>query len=509
VRDGRGNDTTTPFDASYAFTLPTSVTTPVPDSSGTYGSSNWLQVDFNGSQPIGEIDVFTIQDNWQNPSEPTEATTFSSYGLTSYEVQYWDGSAWLTVPNGSVSGNNKVWRKFTFSPIATNKIRVLTHASGDGYSRVAELEAWTGSSEGSSAQINWLVADQLGTPRMVFDQSGALANVKRHDYLPFGEELVVGQGLRPTGVNGLGYTGDSTRQKFTQKERDIETGLDYFGARYSASSQGRFTSPDPLLSSGTEEDPQSWNRYSYTLNNPLALIDPTGLYVFDSSVSEKQREKFNAGLTQAKANLEKIAGTYGPNSKEYNQAKRAVDVYGAEGVKNGITIYAAEGHDGATQVAGVPGTKTKENPTGQNIHITFDSASFDSENLSQGIGHEGSHAADGSDWVKSGFAADKNPLNYQFEVDGYIVQSLMAEANNPNGSNSARLPYFKEPGKNPYLPEQVPIWKSEWAGADRATLAAFRHGVNSILSRPKKAGGYGLTPDSRTRAFTKSSAFPR
>lgn len=68
------------------------------------------------------------------------------------------------------------------------------------------------------------------------------------------------------------------RQKFTQKERDNETGLDYFGARYYASVQGRFTSPDPLLSSGTVFDPQSWNRYFYASNNPLKYTDPTGLY---------------------------------------------------------------------------------------------------------------------------------------------------------------------------------------------------------------------------------------
>ncbi len=117
---------------------------------------DWLQVDFNGSKMIDEIDVFTIQDNWQNPSEPTEAMTFSTYGLISFEVQYWDGSAWLTVPNGSVTGNNKVWRKFTFSAITTSKIRVLTSASGDGYSRVVELEAWTAAGSGSStAPTGW------------------------------------------------------------------------------------------------------------------------------------------------------------------------------------------------------------------------------------------------------------------------------------------------------------------------------------------------------------------
>jgi hypothetical protein len=265
-----------------------------------------------------------------------------------------------------------------------------------------------------------------------------------------------------------------------------------------------------LLSSGIEEDPQTWNRYSYTLNNPLALIDPSGLYVFDSSVSEEQRKKFNAGLTQAKTNLERIAATYGPNSKEYNQAKRAVDVYGAEGVKNGVKIYASQnGPDGGTQVAGVAGRKTAQNPTGQDIRITFNSKSFDSD-FSEGIGHEGSHAADGSDWVKSGFASNKNPSEYQYEVDGYTVQSLMGEANNPNGSNSVRLPAFKEPKNNfQYFPERAPIWKSEWEGADRATLAAFRGSVDRILSRPEKAGGYGLTPASKSPAFRKGSAFPR
>ncbi len=103
---------------------------------------DWLQVDFNGSKTIDEIDVFTLQDNYANPSEPTEAMVFGTYGLTAYEVQYWTGSAWVNVPGGSVSGNNKVWRKFTFSPLATTKIRVLAHASADGYSRLVEVEAY-------------------------------------------------------------------------------------------------------------------------------------------------------------------------------------------------------------------------------------------------------------------------------------------------------------------------------------------------------------------------------
>src|SRR5215472_18456695 len=90
---------------------------------------DWLEVDFSGSQTIGEVDVFSIQDNYSSPSDPTEAMTFSLYGLTGFEVQYWTGSAWADVPGGSVSGNNKVWRKLTFTPLTTSKIRVLTNAS--------------------------------------------------------------------------------------------------------------------------------------------------------------------------------------------------------------------------------------------------------------------------------------------------------------------------------------------------------------------------------------------
>ena len=65
--------------------------------------------------------------------------------------------------------------------------------------------------------------------------------------------------------------------RFTGKERDAETGLDFFGARYMSSAQGLFTSPDPKqFSARTISNPQKWNKYAYTLNNPLASIDPDG-----------------------------------------------------------------------------------------------------------------------------------------------------------------------------------------------------------------------------------------
>jgi len=65
-------------------------------------------------------------------------------------------------------------------------------------------------------------------------------------------------------------------QKFTGKERDSESGLDYFGARYYGAALGRFPSPDDPLVDQQADDPQSWNLYGYVRNNPLANTDPDG-----------------------------------------------------------------------------------------------------------------------------------------------------------------------------------------------------------------------------------------
>jgi RHS repeat-associated protein len=100
--------------------------------------------------------------------------------------------------------------------------------------------------------------------------------VSRHDYLPFGEELFAGTGGRTA---PQGYTlSDNVRQKFTLKERDVETGLDFFGARYHSPEQGRFTSVDPSRVSVALSKPQSWNRYVYALNNPMVYQDRNGMW---------------------------------------------------------------------------------------------------------------------------------------------------------------------------------------------------------------------------------------
>jgi RHS repeat-associated protein len=110
--------------------------------------------------------------------------------------------------------------------------------------------------------VHYYFSDHLGSANVITDASG---NVElQEDFYPFG---------------GIAYTSgdDSNRYKFTGKERDTESGLDNFGARYNASTMGRFMTPDPIfITKHRVVDPQQWNLYAYVRNNPLNLTDPTG-----------------------------------------------------------------------------------------------------------------------------------------------------------------------------------------------------------------------------------------
>jgi hypothetical protein len=115
-----------------------------------------LQVDFNGSKTINEIDVYAVKDDYSNPTDPTEYETFTTYGITSFNVQYWDGSNWLTVPNGNIVNTNKVVTKLVFSAVMTTKIRVVINSARANYSRIVELEAWSavGNNETQISALN-------------------------------------------------------------------------------------------------------------------------------------------------------------------------------------------------------------------------------------------------------------------------------------------------------------------------------------------------------------------
>ena len=123
-------------------------------------------------------------------------------------------------------------------------------------------------------------ADWLGTERARTTVTGGLCETMSS--LAFGD-----------GMGTSGSCGDPSPMHFTGKERDSESNLDNFGARYFVSSMGLFMSPDKLA--GHTQDPQTLNRYLYVRDNPLSLTDPTGL-------------DFYLSCQQASATCQKDAG---------------------------------------------------------------------------------------------------------------------------------------------------------------------------------------------------------
>jgi RHS repeat-associated protein len=144
----------------------------------------------------------------------------------------------------------------------------------DAFGRLAAEYGGTADPVGTE----YLTADHLGSTRLVTSSTGAERRCL--DYLPFGEQMTQGMGTRGTCY----ASATEPRVKFTGKERDQETGLDYFGARYFSGAQGRFTSPDAPFADQHPENPQSWNLYQYGYNSPLANIDIDGRSVWSKAV---------------------------------------------------------------------------------------------------------------------------------------------------------------------------------------------------------------------------------
>ena len=131
--------------------------------------------------------------------------------------------------------------------------------------------------------LHFHVDDPLGTRRVQFDANGTIEAT--YQSLPFGD------GYNAIPAPGSPTAEDPTENHFTNKERDSESGNDYFEARYYSSNTARFLSPDPLpwigwqgVSKDYQEkfemwiaNPQNLNEYAYVNNNPMNHTDPTGM----------------------------------------------------------------------------------------------------------------------------------------------------------------------------------------------------------------------------------------
>ncbi|MCI0558557.1 MAG: hypothetical protein MN733_08685, partial [Nitrososphaera sp.] len=366
-----------------------------------------------------------------------------------------------------------------------------------GY-RGGEMLIYYDSTLAGNDQLKWMVSDHLGSTRMLVNKSGGLCGaVQRRDYLPFGEELAPTIGHRNAACSGY-VINDKPRQKFGSKERDNETGLDWFNpGRYFASVQGRFTSVDPLLSSGDVYTPQSWNRYAYAFNNPLRFIDPFGLYNWDTSaggsytdeelrersknktLSRRERndakralgfrEKFRSALDQA----HQAAGSSRLNSDERQDVGAAANSYGAENDDNGVIVGRRSG--------GGPGsTRLNDDDT---INVVFRD-NLKGNDLVTVVTHEGRHVADGQAFLESPtfFHGGTNLTHYEREQRAFYTGAYTAQALNM---------------KNYPAKADIKVWERGWKEADRATKMS--RAIETYIYR----GYSGLSPNNPGNSYSE------
>lgn len=135
-----------------------------------------------------------------------------------------------------------------------------------------------------SAAVHYYFSDHLGSANVVTSSAGVIQD--ESDYYPFGGERAI-------------TNSDPNNYKFTGKERDSESGLDNFGARYFGSSLGRFTTPDAPFADQHSGNPQTWNLYAYGRNNPLGGIDTNGReYLCVTCVVQAVKNWWNGGVAR-------------------------------------------------------------------------------------------------------------------------------------------------------------------------------------------------------------------
>jgi RHS repeat-associated protein len=222
----------------------------------TQGSAYSLSVYADGSNRIhSTVSTFTYDAAGNLTADPVNsAYTYNAEGeLTSAAgVTYtYDGD-----DNRVQKSNGKLyWYGGTVDPMAEsdssgNLTEEYIFLAGK---RIAMLTL-------SAGTVNYYVSDHLGSSRIVTNSSGTILDDS--DFYPYGGERSY------SSSSGNNY-------KFTGKERDTESGLDDFAARFYTSNYGRFLSADDSKFA-KPADPQTWNLYTYVSNNPINAVDPTG-----------------------------------------------------------------------------------------------------------------------------------------------------------------------------------------------------------------------------------------
>lgn len=159
---------------------------------------------------------------------------------------------------------------------------------------------------------------------------------------------------------------DTTHQssRFTGKERDTESGNDYFTARYYGSSMGRFLSPDEPFADFDPGNPQSWNLYGYVRNNPLINTDPDGNDCVNASNAANGTISVQStqNASDCKAGYTYVDGTVG-NSYTYSHGQVGFNISNyadGSGTAGSVTMVSGSQLDPDTLKAGVFGSPSAQ-----------------------------------------------------------------------------------------------------------------------------------------------------
>ncbi|MFH0736283.1 MAG: putative toxin [bacterium] len=184
----------------------------------------------------------------------------------------WDfdyhGGALAFSPN-----NSSVWHVYTKPGIYT--VAVLYRDNDGQYGKIDTFQITI-----MGMESYYYIKDHLGSIRQTIDEAGTI--VVAQDYYAYGEII-------PSRRYNAGTPDE--KYKFTEKERDIETNYDYFGARYYNSKIGLWNSVDPLA-----DKYPGWSPYNYTLNNPLKFIDPDGNSIEPTEEDKKLAQEHKENL---------------------------------------------------------------------------------------------------------------------------------------------------------------------------------------------------------------------
>jgi RHS repeat-associated protein len=198
------------------------------------------------------------------------------------------------------------------------------------YDVAGQLAAEYSADAPAITSTSYAFTDLIGSVRALTGQkpsSGPASILECYDHVPFGRLLRSDDNQRNTGcypANPDYQLVSRTPQKFSGKERDVETGLDFSGARYFSAAEGRFISPDPPLIDQHPSDSQSWNLYNYVRNNPLTNIDPTGQ---DCIYTDDIDSDGTVGLERGSCSRKRgtfIDGTVDAESLAFDSRKRSL-----------------------------------------------------------------------------------------------------------------------------------------------------------------------------------------